>query len=177
MVDISVACITGVGIGCINGSVPIKLKDCAITLDVRVNEGIGIGSLHDIQNTDVSNFKIIFSGSGSRVACVGTIEPSGGKITFNSGSIEGLMSGQKIYLIGAPKGEMDILFKNVRTNIKGEGNAVLAIGTVDKKSRISIDESTEEIIINSAEPTVFGAQDEDVFISERAMEPVLRVNE
>ena len=93
LLDISVASITGVGIGCIEGEMPINLKNCGISLDVRVNEGIGIGSLNGPQNIDISNYEITFSASGSRVACVGTVQPSDGKISFNSGSIEGAMSG------------------------------------------------------------------------------------
>lgn len=172
--DISVASITGVGIGCAKGDMPIKLKDSNVNMEIRVNDGCGIGSLDGAQNIDISNFEIIFGGSGSRIAGIGTVNPSGGSIAFASGTLEGTMSGQNLYLVGAPEGEINIVGHNTKMAMKGEGNSVLGIGTLDKKSSISLEECTEDIIINAADPLAFGAEDEKISI--KGVPPMLKVN-
>lgn len=175
VMEVSVASVNGIGIGCVKGDVPIQIRDCRLKMDIRVNEGCGIGTIYGTQNIALSGFALDLVGSGSKVSGIGTITPSGGTIRFTEGSVIGGMSGQEIYLIGIPEGELEILGKNARIEIKGEGNNVLAIGSGDYASKVDFREVTTDIIINSSVPIAFGTEKENLHI--HGIEPTLHINE
>lgn len=173
--NIIVAGVDAVGIGCLRGNVPIKLADCHINADFRVNTGSMIGSVDGIQNIELINFVLNIVGSGSRIRGIGGNNSQGGFITMENGTIEVDMSGQEVCLIGNVRGKVSIAFSHVRTIMKGEGNSVVAIGSMDMSAMIQLRETFLDMIVNSAVAIPYGADEANVYISNTT--PTLRINE
>lgn len=173
--DISVASIEGVGIGCCYGDVPILLEGFYLAMELRVNEGIGIGSRYGKQNMRIAHCTMILSGSGSRLAGIGSIEGQGGSIYFSEGTLNVSMSGQEVCLLGVWKSFISILTNNVNMKIKGEGNAVLGIGSMEKTADIHMLETDIHAIINSAIAVPIGTEDGTCEIT--GAKPEMHVNE
>lgn len=174
-ISVSVAGVEAVGVGCFHGEIPLNLVDCAITVDFRVNLGSAFGSVYDKQNILFKNFGIKVTGSGSKLSAVGCNHASGGKIQMLFGMFSALFSGQDIRLIGVESGELDVDISHVRLDLLGEGNSVLAVGSMDETATVSLDESATEIRINAATPVVFGAKEEKITITRP--KPNIHVNE
>ena len=173
--DIQLACILGVGIGCYYGDVPINLKDFSLKTDLRVNEGIGIGSFYGKQSVEISGFIIETTGSGSKLSAIGSVGRSGGFVQFREGTLDIALSGQEVGLIAVKNGQLSVSSRNCKFTLKGEGNAVCAIGSTDKTSSSQLIETSLSVTINAAEAIVHGAQDENVQIT--GATPVYKVNE
>lgn len=173
--DIKLACISGVGIGCFYGDIPIRLRDFSLTTDLRVNEGIGIGSFYGKQSIEISGFEIETAGSGSKLCAIGTVGRSGGFVQFREGSLNIALSGQEVGLIAVKNGNLSVVSRNCKFELKGEGNSVCAIGSTDMTSSSQLIETSLKVIINAAEAIVHGAAEENVHIS--GATPIYLVNE
>lgn len=173
--DINVASVNAVGIGCFKGDVPISINDCEVMMELRLNIGSGIGSVDGLQNIELKNYKLIVTGSGSKLSGIGTNNASGGSISMDSGSVDITMSGQEICMIGSTAGNVTVNSQHVRFHMKGEGDQVMAMGSMDKTGSLQFKESYLDVVINSARPLAFGAEESNVQILGPA--PALHVNE
>lgn len=173
--DINVACIEGVGIGCCYGDVPIHLEAFYLIMELRVNEGIGIGSRFGMQNVSISHFTMHISGSGSRLSGLGTTQNSGGSMNLKDGTLDISMSGQDVGLMGVWSGFFVILTSNLKLKLKGEGNAVLGFGSMDKNSDIHMLETTINETINAAVAVPVGTEDGTFEVTGAA--PEFHINE
>lgn len=164
-----------VGIGCVKGEAPITIKDCTVKALYRVQEGAVIASMEGVQYIKMRNFNLNIDGSGKRIAAIGTIRPSSGHIDMQYGNATIKVNGQICHLIGASEGSLDIKVKHVKLYLLGEGDEVSGIGTRDMESKLVLDETTADVIINSSSPLAYGAKEENVFI--KGPEPTIKVNE
>lgn len=173
--EVSVAAVDAVGIGCFYGDVPIRIKDSNIDMDFRVNSGSAIGSFYGQQDIEFANTNLTIKGSGSAVSGVGSNNVSGGYIRFDRGKLKIAMSGQEIYLMGVKGGKLSITLKEIGGWFKGEGNKVLAIGSGSRTASVRLDETIIDVLINSAEACGFGTEDSSFTLIGK--EPTLHINE
>ena len=173
--DINVASVDGIGIGCFYGDVPLDFRMCYIMMELRVNEGSGIGSRQGKQSVHMEHFTVLVKGSGSKLSGVGTNYPSGGKLTFAEGTFEANMNGQNVILMGTLAGQTQVVMKSCKAKLHGEGNEVLAMGALDGNGTVSLVEAPTNITINSAKPVAFGTP-EGVFESVGPY-PTIYINE
>ena len=173
--DINVASMDGIGIGCFYGDVPLDFRMCYIMMELRVNEGTGIGSRQGKQSVHMEHFTVLVKGSGSKLSGVGTNYPSGGKLTFAEGTFEANMNGQDVILMGTLAGQTQVVMKSCKAKLHGEGNEVLAMGALDGNGTVSLVEVSTNITINSAKPVAFGTP-EGVFESVGPY-PTIHINE
>lgn len=159
---INVAGIEAVGIGYYEGKKDIHIRDCHVVSDFRVNKGIVVGSFGGNIDLDIKNFNFEIEGSGTAVCGIGSINDGAGKIYLNSGTYKIKLNGQKLYLLGCNKGELDINISHVKVDMMGEGDNVLGFGTHDIKSHMVADSSTLQLVINASSPLGFGIQEETV---------------
>lgn len=173
--DVSVASIEGIGIGCCYGEMPIVLEAFNMVMELRVNEGTGIGSRYSNQNIRISHSLIEIGGSGSRLAGIGTVERSGGNIYISEGTLNISMSGQDVCLLGVWSGFVAILTNNLNMKLKGEGNAVLGFGSMEKTADIHMLETDIYTVINAAIAIPIGTEDGTCEIT--GAKPEMHVNE
>jgi len=168
------AAVDAVGIGCVRGDVPIRLKDSYIFVDFRVNTGTAIGSVYGKQDIHLENFKLEMSGSGSSLSAIGTNHSTGGIISMLRGSVVTKFTGQNIVMFGGKSGEIEIRIEHIRVDIFGEGNSVLAIGCIDHSAKLHMDHSPTKILINASEVIAFGAMEDNFFLGYQ--EPDVLIN-
>lgn len=175
MLDINVAGVHAVGIGCFYGNIPIKLADFFGNIEFRVNSGSVIGSRNGTQNIELDNFSLAVVGSGSKVAGIGNSDRSGGYITMDKGALDVHLTGQEVIVVGAKSGTLNISLQNVKVNLRGEGNQALGIGTLENDADVQIKECTAEIAVNAAQACAIGAGKDTYFVS--GVKPTLKINE
>lgn len=157
--DINVASVDGIGIGCYRGDVPLEFRMCYIVMELRVNEGSGIGSRYGKQSVHMEHFTLLIRGSGSKLCGVGTNYESGGTLSLAEGTFEIHMGGQNVNLLGVQAGQTDVNIKSCKVKMHGEGNEVLAMGSMDRSGKVSLYEVSTYLTINAAEPVAFGTPD------------------
>ncbi|MCQ2577175.1 MAG: EAL domain-containing protein [Treponema sp.] len=162
--EINVAAVEAVGVGCLYGDAPIIFKDCILKEEFRVNQGSAIGSHHGMQKVSFENFTLDIQGSGSYVAGLGSSYNSGGKINLENGTCNIALSGQELILMGAKGGRTVCSTAHVHLDMKGEGNRVLALGSWDNQSAVSIVDTAATIIVNAETAEAYGALSENIFI-------------
>ena len=132
-------------------------------LDIKIDKGIGIGTLNGIQNVRIKDSNVNILCSGTAIAAVGSIEETSGMISVDNSEFAVAANGQQMYLVGAKSGELDIGFNSSAINLKGEGNSVLALGTGDMRSQITAKQAICNIKLASGNPVVYGAQADRVY--------------
>lgn len=173
--EVYVAGVEGIGFGCFNGDMPIRLRDCLIHSEYRVNTGSFIGVVNGRQDIELKSFNISVQGSGSKLSVIGTNHEFGGKILLDSGALHVICSGQEINIIGTKSGDLRVDILHMKLELKGEGDRVMAIGTNDKQAVIDVEECIVDIIINSSIPLAYGAEEENIKIYSVAQ--MLKINE
>ncbi len=151
-----------IAMGAAKGKIPIRVSDCKLQLDIKIDKGIGIGCMSGTQDTVISNSNVNIMCAGSTISAIGSTEKTSGTVLVESSELSILANGQKLYLVGAKTGEMDIQFTDSAINLRGEGNTVLGIGTSDLKSKITARKTICNIKLASGSPTVYGAKPEDI---------------
>lgn len=155
--SIDIAGVDGVAIGAFKGDVPIEISECALAINLRINQGIGIGTIDGKQNISMNNFDANLSGSGRHIGAVGSYKETSGRISMEYGSFKATFNGHYIHIIGAPAGHIFVHMFHIHLDMLGEGDRVLALGSIDMTSEMDFIEVSSDITINSAEPVVFGS--------------------
>lgn len=174
--NIRVAGVDAIGVGAREGNIPIMIKDSEFNVDFRVYTGIVIGALNGKQNISISNFNMNIVGSGANVSGVGSINDTHGDIIFESGSYRIKLNGQKLHLIGASSGELNIKGSHVKFEMLGEGDNVLGYGSFDGKSHLLVDECSVDLVINASNPLDFGTAEDEKEFGFRGPLTVVKVN-
>lgn len=173
--EIGVAGVNAVGIGCFSGDMPIKLVDCSIQIDFHVNSGSAVGTIQGQQRIYMKNFKLLIGGSGSRLSAVGCNHASDGTIQMAYGGFVARLSGQDICLLGVESGPLQVNLAHVGLQLVGEGNNVIAVGSMDEQASIHLEQGSSSIRVNAANAKVFGAKEENLEILDPS--PDIHVNE
>lgn len=165
MVRIEPASGKAVAIGSVKGEPPIRISDCKIQLDIKIEKGVGIGSIEGTQNIVIRNTNLNILCAGSHIAAIGGIGNSGGRIDVVGSELAILANGQEMFLIGALSGNLDIRLNDSAVNLRGEGNNVLALGSKDMNSTIAAKTVICNIKLASGTPVVYGAKPENTAFS------------
>lgn len=171
---IIVESVDGIGIGCSQGDVPVKIEDTMVNMDFRVKSGNAIGSTYGLQNIKLVNSTLVMNGSGREISALGCNHSSGGTIRIFGGSVNATFSGQEINLIGVNSGPLEVMSNNSSISLKGEGDRIIAIGSVDEEASISMDETSISVTINAARPKVFAAREDRIAMNSN---PTIHINE
>lgn len=158
--NLTVAGVHAVGIGAYKGDANINLAALILNVEFRVNEGLVIGTLDGTENVTIDSFDININGSGKIVGGIGSINETAGNITMSSGSYKIRLNGQKLFLLGADGGELNIDINHAKLDVMGEGDNVLGFGTFDQKATLKVDECSIDLVINASSPMGFGLSHE-----------------
>lgn len=150
-----------IAIGAKSGKPHIRISECSLRLDVKIDKGIGIGCMNGAQDIAINNAKVNVMCAGREVAGIGSIESTGGRITIDDSEMSVMANGQQLYLIGAKSGDLDIRIRNSTLDLKGEGNGVLAMGSADLSSHIRAEKAICNVKLASGNPVVYGTKPED----------------
>lgn len=172
--EIIVASVEGIGIGCFKGDVPVKLEDTMLNIDFRVKNGSAIGSRSGLQNIDFVNTTLVMVGSGCQISAIGCNNTSGGSVRFFGSNLTATFSGQEINLIGVNSGSLNVMTEHANLALKGEGDRVIGIGSGDQEASIVMDETSVNVTINAARPTAFAAREDRITLN---CNPAVHINE
>lgn len=158
-VRIEPACGHSVAIGCVRDVVPINVDRANVHLDLKTDQGIGIGCGGEGQNTVITNSNLNIICAGTCIAAIGSNydTSTGGCINIDDSDLSILGNGQKLYFIGARNGSVNIGIRSSSVNLRGEGNEITAIGSKDDAAFINLDHTNIGIKISSGNPKTFGA--------------------
>lgn len=174
-ISIGGACEKIIGVGCLEGAMPIDIGSCRLKVEMNVATGIGIGCLGDDQNIRVASSRLDILGSGSNLCGIGSTQRTGGVIHIATSKVIIKINGQKVRLLGNAGGELYILTEDSRLELTSEGSEVSAIGSMDKTATIKGRHATYNINIHAGQYAVLGAMEEN--ISFDGGERLLKVNE
>lgn len=162
VVRIEPACNKSVAIGCVSSVVPIEIDNCGIQLDLKTDTGIGIGCSDCEQNTVITRSKVNVICAGTKISAIGNYTVATGTIEITDTEVSVLGNGQNLFLIGAPEGDLHLVFESSSLQLKAEGNEVLAIGTRSLEASIVANRTETFVKIASGSPLAFGAQPGDI---------------
>lgn len=174
-ISIGGACENIIGIGCVEGAMPIDIGNCRLEVETNVAKGIGIGCLNGDQNIRIASSRLDIIGSGNNLCGIGSTEKTGGVIHISTSKVIVKINGQKVRLIGNAGGELYILTEESRLELTSEGSLVSGIGSMEKTAIIKGKHATYVINIHAGQHAVLGAKEEN--ISFDGGERLLKVNE
>lgn len=174
-ITIGGACEKIIGVGCLEGTMPIDISNCRLKVEMNVATGIGIGGLSGDQNIRIASSRLDILGSGSNLCGIGSTQKTGGVIHIAASKVIVKINGQKVRLIGNGGGELYILTEECRLELTSEGSVVSAIGSLDKTAAIKGRYATYDINIHAGQYAVLGAMEEN--ISFDGGERLLKINE
>lgn len=174
-ISIGGACENIIGIGCVEGAMPIDIGNCRLEVETNVATGIGIGCLNGDQNIRISSSRLDILGSGNNLCGIGSIKKTGGVIHISTSKVIVKINGQKVRLIGNAGGELYILTEESRLELTSEGSLVSGIGSMGKTAIIKGKNAAYVINIHAGQHAVLGAKEEN--ISFDGGERLLKVNE
>lgn len=174
-ISIGGACEKIIGVGCLEGAMPIDIGNCRLKVEMNVATGIGIGCLGGDQNIRIASSRLDILGSGSNLCGIGSTQKTGGVIHIAASKVIVKINGQKVRLLGNAGGELYILTEECRLELTSEGSVVSAIGSLDKTAVIKGRYATYDINIHAGQYAVLGAMENN--ISFDGGERLLRINE
>lgn len=174
-ISIGGACENIIGIGCVEGAMPIDIGNCRLEVETNVATGIGIGCLNGDQNIRIASSRLDILGSGNNLCGIGSTQKTGGVIHISTSKVIVKINGQKVRLIGNAGGELYILTEDCRLELTSEGSEVSGIGSMDKTAIIKGKNATYVINIHAGQHAVLGAKEENINFD--GGERLLKVNE
>lgn len=174
-INLVVAGVEAVGIGCEEGDIPISVSRCRLEMDFKVYSGTAIGSLRGKQNIQMSSMRVEITGSGSRLCGVGSTEVTEGRIHILSGKLWIALNGQHVLLLGNAGGGLLIEAEESGLKLRSEGSNVLGMGAMDRSAVIRTRNATTEIVIHAGNHIALGAREENMFFD--GGERNVRINE
>lgn len=158
-VRLETACEHSVSIGCVEDSVPIYISDVLMNLEIKSDKGIGIGCGGMDQDTEIRKVKMNITAAGTTVACIGNVGEISGFIRIGDCEVNAVANGQHVFLIGGNSGDVSVFMKKAAINIRGEGNEVLGVGTMDNGATINSEEVGLDIKISAGKPITLGTRE------------------
>lgn len=175
VISIGGACENIIGIGCVEGAMPIDIGNCRLEVETNVATGIGIGCMNGDQNIRIASSRLDILGSGNNLCGIGSTQKTGGVIHISTSKVIVKINGQKVRLIGNAGGELYILTEESRLELTSEGSLVSGIGSMEKTATIKGRYATYVINIHAGQYAVLGAKEEN--ISFDGGERLLKINE
>ena len=149
-IRIATASIHAVGLGCVEGEMPILVSDAHVKIEMNSDASIGIGSLMGRRTTTIRDSFVQVEGSGSFVTGVGGRNAEGGRLVFEKCRICVKANGQAVELVGTSGGETLIELIRAELQLKGEGSDVLGLGTREENAEVHMTNSNCDINIHAA---------------------------
>lgn len=174
-IQIGGACERIIGIGCLEGAMPIDIGNCRLKIEMNVATGIGIGCLSGDQNTNVTSSRLDILGSGNDLCGIGSTQKTGGTVHIAASRVIVKINGQRVRLLGNAGGNLHILTEDCRLELTSEGSVVSGIGSLDKTATIKGKHATYDINIHAGQHAVLGAMEENMDFD--GGERLLKVNE
>ena len=174
-IKILAAGVAAVGIGCMQGDMPIKMKKCGVDIEVRVSSGIGIGNLYGNQNIEFESISVNIEGSGSTVCGIGSTQITGGLIHIITAKTIIKLNGQQVIMCGTMAGAPTIRLQGTGVECTGEGAKVMGIGAYDESAVLELLQSTAVVCIRAGEYIPIAVKEENKhYVDGRE---ILKINE
>ncbi len=159
-----VKAISAVGIGCVSGSVDIRIGNVILDMVCVANESVGIGT--QTGTVSVDNYGILkMMMEGEHSTAIGVMDYGSGKVTLAGPSIEIESRGAKMSAIGSYYGDVEIVNQTEYLNIFSEGDSICGIGNYEGEGNIHIKEGTVKIHLGSEHPLIMGGKNTPIVIS------------
>ena len=143
-------------IGSYEGKMPVYIGNMDISIDVRIDTGTMIGSMHGEQDTHISKTALRIFGSGNKVAAIGSTGRTAGAINICECGVDISLKGWDINAIGAAEGKLSIECRHCTVMASVEGNNAEGMGSRDGGSDITIDNVALNMSVSSSNCVLFG---------------------
>ena len=156
--EVSSQCIDTLGIGSVNGNIPIYVFESA-SVKVRTagSESVGIGSFGGeavIRTTGI----IDVVSDGEKTAAIGTLYAgSRTDAEINGGIVSAVVHGDTAACVGAVSGTADVFINDGNVTAYGEGDNVCGFGSAESSGKISIRGGCVSVEILSGNIMQFGS--------------------
>lgn len=160
-IQLKVAGVDAVGIGCCHGDVPIDINSCHLDIDFRVATGCAVGCLDGDPQIHISHTSMEIEGSGGQLCGIGSAGDTAGEIRIEHASAKVSLNGQKVRLLGSEGGSLKIAISNTGLTLNSEGSNVMGIGSFDESAVLEARETTMDIHLRAAENVPIGAREEN----------------
>lgn len=157
---VDLAAVKGVGIGAMDGNVPIELRECSYGAMIAFSEGIALGSLNGEQKIKIQDVRIDVDGSGIELAGIGTIGSSAGIIDIRNAAVYITLSSRKCCLVGFESGQLHIISDSVKYSMNAEATQCLGFGTYSQEAIADISNITFQGLIRSNGAVLYGLDEE-----------------
>lgn len=160
-IQLKVAGVDAIGIGCCQGAVPIDVRSCSLNIDFRVATGCAIGSLEGDPQLHMVHTSVEIAGSGGQLCGIGSAGSTAGEIHIAHASVNVSLNGQKVRLLGNEGGSLKIAVSNTSLTLNSEGSNVMGIGSFDGNAVLEAKNTTMDIHLRAAENVPIGAREEN----------------
>lgn len=143
-----------VGIGAVDGDSSLEIHDCEATVDLAVDGGVCIGSVH--RNSDVKIWSSLMKCNiaGKKVTAVGTIDGDEAKVDVHDMGLILNVNGDLTAGIGSLYGSSDIRISNGSFRYTGSGLEAYCYGGQTKDTELSVSNADVSVDISTEKGAV-----------------------
>ncbi len=164
--DIEINGQEGVGIGAIDADSKLSLEYCDILINYGVTNGAIIGSIMGKANVFIENASARVITSGNNIVAIGTLLGDESKIDICNANINISMLGSKqCFAIGGATATTALDVRFAKLAIECQGKTSLAVGDINKTSRMTVFNSTLDINVTNNNNEDIGIVPENISIT------------
>lgn len=152
----------GVCIGSIDSNTILDIRNCAIEAKLFTNRGIVIGSLRNTAKVSISGISLRVFTSVKEAVVIGTLEGGLGDVMIQNSNVFMDISADKMTVLGAFKGDSDIVIDQISCMIRAKGNDLLVFGGRGERTAVSVDSADIDLEVYSDNNTLTNASPENI---------------
>ncbi len=153
---------SSIGIGSDKGDTELSIKYCNIDMEYQGRYGVGIGSLSGDADIYILNSKIMGILTGEVVTGIGSLSGNSAKIDIDKAYLNLSGRASKVCCIGMASEcceGADIKIKYTGIAVRADGNKALALGSIQRNSRIDISHASVSGNVSTSLESAIGAED------------------
>ncbi len=150
------SCVT---LGIFYGNSVIDISECGCNWDISSTNGIGVGSLEGSTAISVKNYSMSAKMRGSNLCAIGVGHGGTGRVSMSSGRFMANMHGSNLKCIGTYRGKLDCDLHLSQITLECEGRYAAGIGDLEGNGDIIIDQCGVKCHMLSSNYIDFGSRD------------------
>ncbi|MCR5544789.1 MAG: EAL domain-containing protein [Eubacterium sp.] len=128
----------GVGIGSISEDADLDITNCNISADLSLNRGVGIGSVEKSASVSITGSSFRFSGDGSESVGIGTLEGESCNVKISNSYTEYSIGSDRSTSIGALNGSTRLNMELASIHISSAGDKAVSVGGLNEDTVIKL---------------------------------------
>ena len=176
LADIHISGGSCVGVGTRDGNAIIDVHDSKLKVTATAPQAIAVGSIKELTDIELKNSEVSMELAGINIAGIGSIENGSGKIIMLKNTVDALIKGRNVNLIGTREGKCNVHLKENRLKFYSEGGSVCGVGDMYGEGDVTLDGNVFDFDMRTGEGEAYCSRKGKVVMMNESPEDSIRIN-